>query len=78
MRACICDACGKVQPLDHYVLPSQWISIEQRGTPSAEITGEDDVDFGGANFEADCCSWSCVEELARRQQAEAAPSAPTE
>ena len=78
MKACICDACGKVQPLDHYGFPSQWIYVEQRDEPPTEIIGDDEVDFPRAKFEAACCSWPCIEELARRQQAEAETSATTE
>lgn len=71
MRACICDVCGKVQPMAHYGLPSQWLYIEQRDEPPEELTGNDSEDFPRAKFEASCCSWACVEELARRKQAEA-------
>ena len=68
----ICDVCGKVEPLDHYGIPVKWIYLEKRDKPPASsLTGNDDEDFPRSEFERVCCSWACVEELARRKQAEA-------
>lgn len=72
MRACICDVCGKVEPMQYYGIPAHWISLDQRGEPpSLQLTGDDAQDFPKVEFEAACCSWTCVETLARRKQAEA-------
>lgn len=69
MRACICDVCGKVQPMEHYGIPARWIYIEKRDKPPAsDLSGNDDEDFPRSEFERICCSWACVVTLARREQ----------
>lgn len=69
MRACICDACGKVQPMKYYGLPAHWISVEQRGDPPGVPIDphEPEEAYPKIVFEAVCCSWECVAKLAQQQ-----------